>query len=170
MDTKQLAALVAVVDRSSFSQAAELLGVTQPAVSLAIRSLEKRLGCQLIDRSGRVVEPTEAGHIAYRHAQRILGAERDLLLSLEDEGGGLHGQLVVGASTGPGERILPGLLGGFHREHPEVLVSLRADDADLELPVEDAVDDRLRVVDAQRHEHVGEGAVEAAEQLSLIHI
>lgn len=52
MDTKQLAALVAVVDRSSFSQAAEQLGVTQPAVSLAIRSLEKRLGCQLIDRSG----------------------------------------------------------------------------------------------------------------------
>jgi DNA-binding transcriptional LysR family regulator len=73
VDTKQLAALVAVVDRSSFSQAAEQLGVTQPAVSLAIRSLEKRLGCQLIDRSGRVVEPTEAGQVAYRHAQRILG-------------------------------------------------------------------------------------------------
>jgi DNA-binding transcriptional LysR family regulator len=130
MDTKQLAALVAVVDRSSFSHAAEQLGVTQPAVSLAIRSLEKRLGCQLIDRSGRVVEPTEAGHIAYRHAQRILGAERDLFLSLEDEGGGLHGHLVVGASTGPGERILPALLGGFHLEHPEVVVSLRVDDTE----------------------------------------
>ena len=150
MDTKQLAALVAVVDRSSFSQAAEQLGVTQPAVSLAIRSLEKRLGCQLIDRSGRVVEPTEAGHIAYRHAQRILGAERDLLLSLEDEGGGLHGQLVVGASTGPGERILPGLLGGFHREHPEVLVSLRVDDTDT---IVDRVLDRqleIGIVGAER--------------------
>ena len=130
MDTKQLAALVAVVDRSSFSQAAEQLGVTQPAVSLAIRSLEKRLGCQLIDRSGRVVEPTEAGHIAYRHAQRILSAERDLMLSLEDEGEGLHGHLVVGASTGPGERILPALLGGFHRAFPDVLVSLRVDDTE----------------------------------------
>ena len=130
MDTKQLAALVAVVDRSSFSQAAEQLGVTQPAVSLAIRSLEKRLGCQLIDRSGRVVEPTEAGHIAYRHAQRILGAERDLLVSLEDEGEGLHGHLVVGASTGPGERILPALLGAFHREHGDVVVTLRVDDTE----------------------------------------
>ena len=130
MDTKQLAALIAVVDRSSFSQAAEQLGVTQPAVSLAIRSLEKRLGCQLIDRSGRVVEPTEAGQIAYRHAQRILGAERDLLVSLEDEGEDLHGHLVVGASTGPGERILPALLGGFHRDHPEVVVSLRVDDTE----------------------------------------
>ena len=130
MDTKQLAALVAVVDRSSFSQAAEQLGVTQPAVSLAIRSLEKRLGCQLIDRSGRVVEPTEAGHVAYRHAQRILGAERDLFRSLEDEGDDLTGHLIVGASTGPGERVLPALLGAFHKEYPEVIVSLRVDDTE----------------------------------------
>ncbi len=130
MDTKQLAALVAVVDRSSFSHAAEQLGVTQPAVSLAIRSLEKRLGCQLIDRSGRVVEPTEAGQVAYRHAQRILGAERDLIRSLEDEGDELSGHLVVGASTGPGERVLPALLGAFHRQHPHVVVSLRVDDTE----------------------------------------
>jgi DNA-binding transcriptional LysR family regulator len=44
MDTRQLAAFVAVVERRSFSLAAEQLGVTQPAVSLQIRSLEKRLG------------------------------------------------------------------------------------------------------------------------------
>ncbi len=143
MDTKQLAALVAVVDRSSFSQAAEQLGVTQPAVSLAIRSLEKRLGCQLIDRSGRVVEPTEAGQVAYRHAQRILGAERDLMRSLEDEGDVLAGQLVVGASTGPGERILPALLGAFHRENPDVTVSLRVDDT--ETIVDRVLDRQLEV-------------------------
>jgi DNA-binding transcriptional LysR family regulator len=143
VDTKQLAALVAVVDRSSFSQAAEQLGVTQPAVSLAIRSLEKRLGCQLIDRSGRVVEPTEAGQVAYRHAQRILGAERDLMRSLEDEGDVLAGHLVVGASTGPGERILPALLGAFHRENPDVTVSLRVDDT--ETIVDRVLDRQLEV-------------------------
>src|SRR5437867_1903230 len=53
MDTRQLAAFCAVVERKSFSQAAERLGVTQPAVSLQIRSLEQRLGRQLLDRSGR---------------------------------------------------------------------------------------------------------------------
>ena len=53
MDTRQLAAFCAVVERKSFSQAAERLGVTQPAVSLQIRSLEERLGQQLLDRSGR---------------------------------------------------------------------------------------------------------------------
>ena len=49
MDTRQLAAFCEVVDRKSFSQAAERLGVTQPAVSLQIRSLEKRLGTKLLD-------------------------------------------------------------------------------------------------------------------------
>ena len=58
MDTRQLAAFCIVVERRSFSQAADQLGVTQPAVSLQIRSLEKRLGLQLLDRSGRRVEPT----------------------------------------------------------------------------------------------------------------
>lgn len=130
MDTKQLNALCAVIERSSFSQAAEQLGVTQPAVSLAIRSLEKRLGQQLIDRSGRTVEPTPAGQIAYRHAQRVLAAERELLRSLEDESDELSGPLIVGASTGPGERVLPAILGAFHRANPEVLVSLRVDDTE----------------------------------------
>jgi len=66
MDTRQLAAFCAVVERRSFSQAAARLGVTQPAVSLQIRALEERLGQRLLDRSGRRVEPTEAGMLLYR--------------------------------------------------------------------------------------------------------
>ena len=56
MDTRQLAAFCAVVERRSFSQAAEQLGVTQPAVSLQIRSLEKRLGRQLVECDAPVRE------------------------------------------------------------------------------------------------------------------
>src|SRR5204863_89060 len=83
MDTRQLAAFCAVVERKSFSQAAERLGVTQPAVSLQVRSLEKRLGQTLLDRSGRRVEPTEAGLALYRGAQRLLALEGQLLDELE---------------------------------------------------------------------------------------
>src|SRR5256885_8112066 len=79
MDTRQLAAFCAVVERKSFSQAAERLGVTQPAVSLQIRSLEQRLGRQLLDRSGRRVEPTEAGLRLYASAQRVLQLEEQPL-------------------------------------------------------------------------------------------
>src|SRR5688500_8858406 len=102
MDTRQLAAFCTVVERKSFSQAAERLGVTQPAVSLQVRALEKRLGTQLLDRSGRRVEPTEAGLRLYRGAQRLLALEEQLLeeVTTSDEGE-LAGELSLGASTGP---------------------------------------------------------------------
>src|SRR5919199_1385692 len=98
MDTRQLAAFCEVVDRKSFSQAADRLGVTQPAVSLQVRSLEKRLGTKLLDRSGRRVEPTESGQRLYRAAQRMLSVEGQLLDELAGAGGALHGELTLGAS------------------------------------------------------------------------
>src|ERR671916_1618300 len=79
MDTRQLAAFCEVVAQGSFSRAAARLGVSQPAVSLQIRSLEERLGTQLLDRSGRRVEPTDAGRALYRGAQRMLALEEQLL-------------------------------------------------------------------------------------------
>src|ERR671937_360176 len=129
MDTRQLAAFCAVVERRSFSQAAERLGVTQPAVSLQVRSLERRLGRQLLDRSGRRVEPTEAGLALYRGAQRLLALEDQLLGELEAcEGGELGGTLEVGASTGPGSTVVPVLLGEFQRRNPGVVISLSISD------------------------------------------
>src|ERR1700745_1398935 len=112
MDTRQLAAFCAVVERRSFSQAAEQLGVTQPAVSLQIRSLEKRLGVQLLDRSRRRVEATEGVPRVYRSAQRLLAQEEQLLAELGEEAEGeLTGRLEIGASTGPGGTVLPLVLG-----------------------------------------------------------
>lgn len=129
MDTKQLAAFCAVVERKSFSQAAERLGVTQPAVSLQVRSLEKRLGRKLLDRSGRRVEPTEAGLALYRGAQRMLALENQLIDELDaGEGGELGGTLEVGASTGPGSTVVPVLLCEFQRENSGVAVSLSISD------------------------------------------
>jgi DNA-binding transcriptional LysR family regulator len=129
MDTRQLAAFCAVVERKSFSQAAERLGVTQPAVSLQVRSLEKRLGKKLLDRSGRRVEPTEAGLALYRGAQRMLALEGQLMDEVAAEGDGeLGGTLEVGASTGPGSTVVPVLLCEFQRENPGVAVSLSISD------------------------------------------
>jgi DNA-binding transcriptional LysR family regulator len=129
MDTRQLAAFCAVVERKSFSQAAERLGVTQPAVSLQVRSLEKRLGRKLLDRSGRRVELTEAGLALYRGAQRMLALEGQLIEELDaGEEGELGGTLEVGASTGPGSTVVPVLLCEFQRENPGVAVSLSISD------------------------------------------
>jgi DNA-binding transcriptional LysR family regulator len=129
MDTRQLAAFCTVVDRRSFSQAAERLGVTQPAVSLQVRALEKRLGAQLLDRSGRRVEPTEAGWRLYRGAQRLLQLEEQLLDEVTADGdGALGGELSIGASTGPAAIAVPLLLCEFQAHHPSVHVSLQVHD------------------------------------------
>ena len=176
MDTRQLAAFCAVVERRSFSQAAERLGVTQPAVSLQVRALEKRLGTQLLDRSGRRVEPTESGWRLYRGAQRLLALEEQIVSDVALSGEGeLTGDLVLGASTGPAAIVVPVLLGdrdrldratreamarrhgehdlvaeeGLEREraHP----ATRADDAELELSIGNPLDHGLRGRDGQRH-------------------
>ena len=129
MDTRQLAAFCAVVERASFSQAAEQLGVTQPAVSLQIRSLEKRLGVQLLDRSGRRVEPTDAGRRLYRSSLRLLAQEEQLLAELGEEAEGeLTGRLELGASTGPGGTVIPIVLCEFQQRHPDVHVALTVSD------------------------------------------
>jgi LysR family transcriptional regulator, transcriptional activator of the cysJI operon len=125
MDTRQLATFCAVVERESFSQAAERLGVTQPAVSLQVRALEERLGQQLLDRSGRRVEPTEAGRRLYRSALRILQLEEQLLEDVAAlDGGELNGTLALGSSTGPGAHLVPLLLCEFQRRHPDLRVAL----------------------------------------------
>jgi len=151
MDTRQLAAFCAVVDRRSFSQAAERLGVTQPAVSLQVRALEKRLGTQLLDRSGRRVEPTEAGWRLYRGAQRLLQLEEQLLDDVSGEDGGeLAGELLLGASTGPAAVAVPLLLCEFQALHAAVRVSLEVHDTQT---VVDLVADRqleLGIVGAAR--------------------
>jgi DNA-binding transcriptional LysR family regulator len=129
MDTRQLAAFCAVVERKSFSQAADRLGVTQPAVSLQIRSLEQRLGQQLLDRSGRRVEPTEAGRRLYASAQRLLALEEQLFEEIEaDDEGAISGTLELGASTGPGGTVVPLLLCEFQELHPDVRVRLTVSD------------------------------------------
>jgi DNA-binding transcriptional LysR family regulator len=156
MDTRQLAAFCAVVERRSFSQAAERLGVTQPAVSLQVRALEKRLGTQLLDRSGRRVAPTEAGLRLYRGAQRLLALEEQLVAEVGGESEGtLGGTLEIGASTGPGGIVLAQLLCDFHAQNPDLHVQLSV--FDTQTVVERVADRSLElgvVGAARRHRGV----------------
>jgi DNA-binding transcriptional LysR family regulator len=125
MDTRQLRAFCEVVERKSFSLAAERLGVTQPAVSLQVRALEKRLGAQLLDRSGRRVAVTEAGSRLYRGAQRLLALEEEITSELAEEAtGALGGTFEIGASTGPGGVVLSQLLCRFAEIHAGLQVAL----------------------------------------------
>jgi DNA-binding transcriptional LysR family regulator len=151
MDTRQLAAFCEIVERGSFSQAAERLGVTQPAVSLQVRALEERLGRRLLDRSGRRVEPTEAGQRLYEGARRLLELEGQLLDDLsEEEGGTLRGTLAIGASTGPGAHLVPLLLCEFHSLHPDLRVALTVADTQAVIEQVGARTLELGIVGARR--------------------
>jgi len=153
MDTRQLAAFCAVVERRSFSQAAERLGVTQPAVSLQVRALEKRLDTQLLDRSGRRVEPTEAGWRLYRGAQRMLALEEQMVSAVAATvEGELTGDLVLGASTGPAAIVIPVLLGEFQRENSGIRVFLTVSDTHTVIERVAARELELGIVGASRRQ------------------
>lgn len=124
MDLRHLVTFCAVVDRGSFSAAAEDLGISQPAVSAQIRSLEERLGQRLLDRNGRRVLSTEAGQVLEAHARRMIALEAELERAMGEVGEQIAGRLQLGSSTGPGEVLLPRLLGMFGKAHPDVTVSL----------------------------------------------
>jgi len=129
VDLRHLVTLCAVIDRGSFSAAAETLGISQPAVSSQIRSLEERLGERLLDRSGRGVRVTEAGRVVERYARQVIALEDELERELGDVDGRIAGRLELGSSTGPGEVLLPGILGRFRQAHPDVTVSLVVHDS-----------------------------------------
>src|SRR5204863_1674361 len=144
-------AFCAVVERRSFSQAAERRRVTQPAVSLQVRALERRLGTQLFDRSGRRVEPTEAGWRLYRGAQRLLALEEQIVSDVASSAEGeLEVQLVIGASTGPAAIVLPVLLCEFQGEHPGTHVVLTVSDTQTVVERVAARELELGIVGASR--------------------
>src|SRR5438105_11633437 len=153
MDTRQLAAFCAVVERKSFSQAAERLGVTQPAVSLQIRGLEERLGQRLLDRSGRRVEPTEAGLALYRGAQKLLALETQLVDEVASGAeGALAGRLEIGASTGPGGSVPPPLLCEFQGAEPPTTIGLSVYDTQTVVDLVGRRELELAVVGAARRQ------------------
>src|SRR5919202_1173467 len=153
MDTRQLAAFCAVVERRSFSQAAERLGVTQPAVSLQIRALEERLGERLLHRSGRRLEPTEAGMLLYRGAQKLLALEEQLVEEVSAAAeGALTGRLEVGAAAGPGGSVLPPLLCEFQAANPGTTIGLSVFDTQTVVDLVARRELELGVVGAARRQ------------------
>jgi len=124
----QLRTFVSVVEHSSFSEAARALGLSQPAVTMQVQSLEADLGVTLLDRRYRKVEVTEAGRALLPHAHKVIADVDAARVELEGLSGIVSGRLDIAASTTPGQYVLPRLLGGFLRVYPEVGVTIRVCD------------------------------------------
>ena len=130
INLKQLEAFAAAAEFSSFTQAAEVMGLTQSTVSSHVRLLETTLGVRLIQRSARQrVTLTKEGEAVYREARDIL----DRCQALQDLGNrDRQNRLVLGASTVPGQCLLPEIMADYLQQHPDIrYVQLRGDSAQI---------------------------------------
>jgi DNA-binding transcriptional LysR family regulator len=130
MELRQLEYLVAVVEEASFTRAAVRLHVAQPGVSAQIRNLERELGLELLDRSGRAVRPTEAGAAVLSHARAALAAVEAVRSTAEEVSGLVRGRVAVGMVTACGSLDLPDIMATFHGEHPDVEMTLSEGNSD----------------------------------------
>src|ERR1700756_5207036 len=113
---------VYVVDTGSFSGAARLLDVRQPAVSKSIAQLEDRLGVRLLHRTTRGLTPTEAGQRFYERAKIAIEEVNEAELAARGSGAGLSGRLRVSATVTFARLCIIPLLKPFLANHPELNV------------------------------------------------
>lgn len=128
IDFRHLETFRKVAELKSFSKAAEDLFLTQPTISGHILSMEQSLSLRLFDRTGREVRLTKAGKVFLQYATKILTIRKDLINALSEFSQGIRGELSLGASTIPGEYLLPKIMAEFKKEHPFLSISLKIAD------------------------------------------
>lgn len=124
MNLKQLEAFVCVAEHKSFSKAAGQLFLTQPTVSAHIQALEKELGCRLLIRTTKEVVLSADGERLYGRARQMLQIEQDIRKEFRERGELAEKRIKVGASTVPGQYILPRILTLFYKSFPDYRLEL----------------------------------------------
>ncbi|MEC5398867.1 LysR substrate-binding domain-containing protein [Uliginosibacterium sp. H1] len=125
MNLHLLRVFVTVVEQQGFSRAAEVLDISQPAVSKAVRELESQLDTVLLERGGKQLRPSDPGRVLYDYGRAIFALEREAAEAVRAYYALERGRLTIGASTTIGTYWLPPLVATFHREHPQVQITLR---------------------------------------------
>jgi LysR family transcriptional regulator, transcriptional activator of the cysJI operon len=123
-DPGDLAVLVRMVDAGSVTRAAQLLYISQPAVTHRLRRLERVLGARLVERRGRGLALTEAGRAVLPLARQALQILEQMPLAVSEVQGLLRGEVILGASTTVGEFVLPKRLSAFAQAYPHLTVRL----------------------------------------------
>jgi DNA-binding transcriptional LysR family regulator len=124
MDINQLEVLVAVAREKSFSRAAEALGRTQPAVSQAIRRLERDLGEQLFDRSSKDGTLTHAGTLLVEYGRQMINLRRTAQDAISEIRALHTGKVSISANEHTVFYLLP-LIAEFRKRHPDIKIEVR---------------------------------------------
>jgi len=165
MNLHLLRIFASVVEQKSFSRAAEVQGVSQPAVSKAVRELEDQLQVVLLERGGRSFRPSEAGQMLYKYARGIYAMERAAIEAVQAYSELERGSLTIGASTTIAAYWLPRYIADFSNQHPGINIRLLSGntrqvaqwllDCDVDVAlVEGSIDDERLEIRPWRHERM----------------
>jgi DNA-binding transcriptional LysR family regulator len=130
MELRQLAYFVAVAEERNFTRAAQRIPIAQPAISQQIRRLESELGERLFVRDRRGIRLTAAGQALLPHARAMLADAAHARQAMAALSGLRTGRLAFGFVQPLPDRRLPGLLGAFHRQYPQIELRLLEDETD----------------------------------------
>lgn len=129
MDIHQLKVFTAVYRYKSFSKASEVLYLSQPTISEHIKNLEEELGCQLFDRLGRHIEPTDNAKVLYKHALDLIDRTDKVTALFKNSPKTFSGDVIIGASTIPGTYILPAVIAQMTKEYSKLNFNLLVSDS-----------------------------------------
>ncbi|MCP4485270.1 MAG: LysR family transcriptional regulator [Flavobacteriaceae bacterium] len=124
---QQLRIFKAIASEKSFTNAAELLFVSQPSLSKQIKILENRLGILLLNRNNNKISLTEAGTVFLQYSERILALCEESCRALNDLKDGERGNLTVGASQTIGAYLMPRVLSLFAQSYPQINLNIQVD-------------------------------------------
>jgi DNA-binding transcriptional LysR family regulator len=195
MELAQLRHFVTIAEAMSFTAAAEILHISQPALSYQMQNLERELGTRLFDRKGRRIQLTADGQLFLPLAQGVLYRANEAVRLLREHMGAEEGEVRLGCNPSVAAYIVPGMLAEFHKEYPHVRVhTLEGGDLDLQHMIQNGTIDfavvtafgspqileviplgteYLRIVTSVRHRFAGRLSLElrelATEEFVLSH-
>ncbi len=128
MDFRQLKYFLAIAEEGQFTKAAYRLNITQPPLSQQMILLEKELGVQLIQRTKKHIQLTEAGCILHNRAEQIMELMKTTMDEVQEAANGISGKLTIGTITSSGRSLIPEHIQKFHHAYPMISFDLRQGD------------------------------------------
>jgi DNA-binding transcriptional LysR family regulator len=129
MDIHRFKIFTSVFRCKSFSKASKELNLTQPTVSNHIKILEEEFELKLFERLGKTIIATKQAEVLYGHAMEIIDSADIMKEAISEVRRDPTGRLIIGASTVPGEYLLPRMMHGFRERYPAVSFDVEISDS-----------------------------------------
>jgi len=130
LDIRQLRYFIAIAEEGQITAAAKRLNMAQPPLSQQLKQMEEELGTPLVERSGKRIELTEAGHSLYKQAVNIVHQMEEAIAEVKETGEGIRGTLSIGVSALSAYR-LPEQIQQFQQKYPLITYKVWKGDTQL---------------------------------------